>query len=186
MGDARLMFSVDLVGSALLVDAFRPIMAAGGSAVLFGSMAAYLIGDPQGEVADILAEPLADGAAERFAGSDAVGGDPGVAYGWAKRGVLALVRREAAAWAAGGARINSVSPGSIATPMGRQEIAGQPMMRLLLEQTPLGRMGDEKDVVEAVDFLLSDRAAYITGTDLLIDGGVVAALTTGAVDLGSS
>jgi NAD(P)-dependent dehydrogenase (short-subunit alcohol dehydrogenase family) len=181
MGDAARMFEVDLAGTALVVDAFEPVIAPGGAVVLFASMAAHLVvlGPPADPGLDeVLADPLAPGAAERFVASPVVGGDPGGAYAWAKRGVLRLVARKAAAYAARGARINSVSPGSIDTPMGRQELASQPAMAALVERTPVGRLGQAGDLVAAVDFLLSDAAAYVTGTDILVDGGVVASLTS--------
>lgn len=177
MGDARRMFTVDLQGSAHIVDAFGPVVAAGGAAVLFASMAARLVaGGSDAELDAILADPLSAGAADRFVGAAGVRDDPSMAYSWAKQGVVRLAARSAADWGGRGARINTVSPGSINTPMGRQEFAQQPMMAVLLEQTPLGRLGEDADVVAAVEFLLSDAAGYVTGTDLLVDGGVVAAL----------
>jgi NAD(P)-dependent dehydrogenase (short-subunit alcohol dehydrogenase family) len=178
MGDARTMFSVDLAGSAHIVKEFTSVMAEGGAAVLFASMAARLLaGAVDDELEPILTDPLAPDAPERFIRSRAVQDDPAMAYGYAKQGVVRLAARHAATWGQRGARINSVSPGSIDTPMGRQELAGQPAMVALLEQTPIARLGTEADVVAAVEFLLSDAASYITGTDLLIDGGIVAALS---------
>ena len=177
MGDHRRMFDVDLVGSALIVAAFRPLMAPGGSAVLFASMAAHLIAAADSsELDDILADPLAPGAAERFAAATAVAGDSGLAYAWSKAGVICLVRRSAPVWGQAGARINSVSPGTIDTPMGRQEMATHPAMQSMLDITPMGRMGRSEDLVAATEFLLSPASSYITGTDLLVDGGVVAAV----------
>lgn len=177
MGHPKLMFEVDLIGSALVVAAFEPLMAQGGAAVLFASMAGHLIaGADSSELDEILADPLAAGATERFTGAASVGGDPGLAYAWAKQGVIRLARRAASSWGRRGARINSVSPGSIDTPMGRQEMATHPAMHSMLEMTPMGRLGRAADLVAAVEFLLSDSAPYITGTDLLVDGGVVAAV----------
>ena len=177
MADHRRMFEVDLVGSALVVEAFEPHMAAGGAAVLFASMAAHLIGSADSsELDEILADPLAEGATERFAGSAAVANDSGLAYAWAKQGVIRLACRAAPRWGSHGARINSVSPGSIDTPMGRQEMATHPAMHSMLDITPMGRLGRAEDLVAAVEFLLSDSAGYITGTDLLVDGGLVAAV----------
>jgi NAD(P)-dependent dehydrogenase (short-subunit alcohol dehydrogenase family) len=102
--------------------------------------------------------------------------DPGVAYSWAKRGVQRLVRREAAAFGATGARICSVSPGMIDTPMGRQEYARQPMMRTLEDMTPLGRTGRADELAAVVTFLLSDEPSFVTGVDVLVDGGACAAV----------
>lgn len=174
MGDARRMLEVDLVGSLHMVESFAPVMASGGAAVLFASMAAHAAAAAASPDVDaVLRDPLAVGAAEQFLAH--VGGDPGFAYAMAKRGVILLARRSAPGWARRGVRINSVSPGSIATPMGHQELDGQPMMRTLLEQTPVQRLGTADEVVAAVDFLLSDAASYVTGSDLLVDGGAVAA-----------
>ena len=100
----------------------------------------------------------------------------GAAYGWAKRGVIRLVRREASAWGARGGRLLSVSPGIINTPMSRQELEKQPMMQVMLDNTPVPRMGAPSEVADLVAFLVSDNADYLTGTDILIDGGVSAAI----------
>jgi NAD(P)-dependent dehydrogenase (short-subunit alcohol dehydrogenase family) len=179
MGDARLMFAVDLAGAARLVGAFEPLMAPGGAGVLFASMAAHLAatGDA-GSLGEILADPLAPGAEDRFVSADQIAGDSSMAYGWAKRGVIELARRSAAPWGKRGARINSVSPGMIDTPMGRQEADAQPMMAVLLDGTPMARLGSDDDLVSAVSFLLSDQASFVTGVDLLVDGGVVAVITS--------
>ena len=96
---------------------------------------------------------------------------PGMAYAWAKRGVRRLVEREAAAFGSAGARICSVSPGTIDTPMGRQEFERQPGMRQLESIAPLGRSGHADEIAAVIDFLLSDQASFVTGTDVLVDGG---------------
>jgi NAD(P)-dependent dehydrogenase (short-subunit alcohol dehydrogenase family) len=177
MGSAHLMFAVDLAGPARVVAVFEDLMAPGGAAVLFASMAAHLTatGDP-GSLRDLLDNPMAPGAEDQFVASAEVGDDPSMAYGWAKRGVINLVRRSATPWGRHGARINSVSPGIIDTPMGRQEAEAHPAMATLVDRAPMAREGTDDDIVHAVTFLLSDNASYVTGTDLVIDGGVVAAI----------
>jgi NAD(P)-dependent dehydrogenase (short-subunit alcohol dehydrogenase family) len=178
MADWRLMFEVDLVGSARLFNLLAPLVVDGTAAVLFASMASQLLtptGDPA--VDALLDDPLADDLLDRLHGAigDSIT-DSGVAYAWAKRGVQRLARREALRWGPLGGRVCSISPGMIDTPMGQQEAAGQPAMAALLEVAPLGRFGRPEELADVVAFLVSDQATYLTGTDVLVDGGVCAAL----------
>jgi NAD(P)-dependent dehydrogenase (short-subunit alcohol dehydrogenase family) len=59
--------------------------------------------------------------------------------------------------------------------MGQQELAQQPAMQMLIAQTPLRRQGRPEEIASAVDFLVSADASFITGCDLLVDGGVTGA-----------
>ena len=97
------------------------------------------------------------------------------------------MRVEAASltWAARGARVNSVSPGVISTAMGQQELAGASgaLMRTMVESSATKRLGTPSDIAAAAAFLLSPEASFVTGTDLLVDGGVVAAIRSGAVPM---
>jgi NAD(P)-dependent dehydrogenase (short-subunit alcohol dehydrogenase family) len=178
MADWRRIFEVDLMGTARILAAFEPVMAEGGAAVCVASMAAPL-GAPRGSDANLetlLADPLTPDLLESLAALPALA-DPGAAYSWAKRGVIQLVALAAPAWGRRRARINSVSPGIIDTPMGRQELEQQASMEMLRDLTPLSRIGDAEDIAGVVMFLLSDEASFVTGIDVLVDGGVVAALS---------
>lgn len=176
MGSALAVFGVDLVGPALVVDAFGEVIAPGGAAVLVASMAARFAPEPTPDMGALLLDPLAEGVGEAFIASPLVGDHPGLAYAWAKRGVVQLAARTATLWGRRGVRINSVSPGTIDTPMGQRELAAEPMMSSMLEQTPAGRPGAADEIASVIEFLLSDGASYMTGTDVLVDGGIVAAL----------
>jgi NAD(P)-dependent dehydrogenase (short-subunit alcohol dehydrogenase family) len=174
----RQIFEVDLVGTALVIDALTPLVGPGTAAVCFASMAAHLVVPEGADAADaVLDDPLAPSFLDALASAIGPGiEDPGAAYSWAKRGVQRLVRRVAVGWGRRGARICSVSPGMIDTPQGRQEAAAQPAMAVLLEHTPLGREGESDELAAVVSFLVSDDASFLTGTDVLVDGGVVAAM----------
>jgi NAD(P)-dependent dehydrogenase (short-subunit alcohol dehydrogenase family) len=110
-----------------------------------------------------------DRAASRF-------DDTGLAYGWAKRGVVRAAARAAVTWGRRGGRVNSVSPGIIDTGMGRQEFDAQPIMQVMLDNTPVGRLGRAEEVAAVVRFLVSDDASFISGVDVLIDGGCLEGL----------
>jgi NAD(P)-dependent dehydrogenase (short-subunit alcohol dehydrogenase family) len=75
-----------------------------------------------------------------------------------------------------GGRVNSLSPGIIETPMGRQELEQQPYMRDMLAATPAGRAGKATDIASVVAFLVSDQASYVSGIDVLVDGGMLQGL----------
>jgi NAD(P)-dependent dehydrogenase (short-subunit alcohol dehydrogenase family) len=178
MADWRRIFAVDLVGTALLADVLRPLATAGTAMVCFASMAPLLgIAEPHPKADAALDEPLDERLFERI--HDALGPaveDPGLAYAWAKRGVQRFVQQEAVRLGPVGARISSVSPGVIDTPQGRQEAESHPFMEVLVQRTPLGREGRPEELAAVVAFLLSDEASFLTGVDVLVDGGVCAAL----------
>lgn len=171
MADARRVFEVDLVGTELLLNAFESLVLAGSAAVCFSSSAAYQIApfvDPEQDL--LLDSPLAPEFLDSIMGTVT---DPGYAYALAKRGVIRAVARAARRWGPRGGRVNSVAPGLIDTPMGRRELDQQPVMRTMLEHTPLHRLGQSSEVASAVAFLVSDDASFISGTDVLVDGGMI-------------
>lgn len=175
MGDWREVLGIDLVGTALVVEALRPLATAGTAFVCYASMAAHMSPFQNPEAAAAIDDPLSPDMTEKLRA--ALGEeieDSGSAYSWAKWGVTRLVRRESLQLGRAGARINSVSPGCIDTPMGRQEAEAHPSMGQLVEVSSLSRGGEARELAAATAFLLSDEASYITGTDVLVDGGTVA------------
>jgi NAD(P)-dependent dehydrogenase (short-subunit alcohol dehydrogenase family) len=168
---------VDLLGTALMLDAFGAVISSGGAGVFISSMAGMMASlDPEFELrlATTPTEHLLE-LAELASGAIS---DPATAYVIAKRANQVRVRAASLAWGRRGARVNTISPGVISTPMGAAELEGPSgeMMRAMIAGSSTGRIGTPEDIAGVVDFLISSDAAFITGTDLLVDGGVVASL----------
>ena len=110
-----------------------------------------------------------------------------VGYTATKGGVLAMTRALAAELAPRGIRVNSISPGTTDTPMLRAEFAAAPDPAREQAETessiPLGRIGQPVDIAAAAAFLLSDDAAYITGANLVVDGGRTSCFSIGTLGL---
>lgn len=178
MADWRRIFEVDLVGTALLAETLRPLATAGTAMVYFASMSPLLARvDPDPAVAAILDDPLDPDFLDKI--HDALGPTiehTAMAYPWAKHGVHRFARKEAVRLGPVGARACSLSPGIIDTPQGRQEASTHASMQRLIDATPLGRTGSSEDVASVVAFMLSDEAGFLNGVDILVDGGVFAAV----------
>ncbi|HZU65565.1 MAG TPA: SDR family oxidoreductase [Novosphingobium sp.] len=96
------------------------------------------------------------------------------AYTATKHGVVGLTRHGALRWAKGGIRVNAVCPGVIETPM-TAPLAANPDIRKTMDSlTPLGRMGEAREIAAAVLWLCSDEASFVTGHPLVVDGGATA------------
>jgi NAD(P)-dependent dehydrogenase (short-subunit alcohol dehydrogenase family) len=168
--------AIDVVGTARVLDAFEPHVEPGTVAVCIASMAGTMT-PLEAQALQLLATtPTDELSALELLDPDTL--DVASAYGIAKRANQVRVEAASVAWGRRGGRVVSLSPGVIATPMGRAELAGPfgDVMRSMIERSGTGRIGTPGDVAAAVEFLVSPGAAFITGTDLLVDGGVVAAM----------
>jgi len=173
MADPRRIVEVNLVGTARLLDALAPLVTTGSAAVCFASSAGYLPLELLGpELSQLVHEPRAEGFLDRAA---ALLPDSGMAYAWSKKGVQLEAAKAAVKWGPRGGRVVSLSPGLIDTPMGRQEFENQPMMKPMLDNTPLGRFGTAEEIAAVVSFLLCDDASFVSGIDVLVDGALGAA-----------
>lgn len=172
----RQIIDVDLIGSARVLDVFAQHVQPGTAAVFIASMAGSLI-QLDGETEQLLATTPTE-ELQTLAVLDTTTMTPGGAYPLAKRANQIRVAAASVTWGRRGGRVVSISPGVIATPMGRSELAGPfgDGMRGMVEQSGCGRLGTPDDIAAAVEFLTSSAASYITGIDLLVDGGTVAAL----------
>ncbi|MBO0863781.1 MAG: SDR family oxidoreductase [Mycobacterium sp.] len=180
---ADAVMAVDLLGVALSIEEFGRVIEPGGAGVVIASMAGHLQPalDPEVE------RQLAATPTDELLGLEACSSitDSGLAYAFAKRANQIRVAAAAATWGERGARINSISPGVISTAMGRAELSGESggFMQAMVDNAGLRRIGTPDDIAAATEFLLGPAAAFITGTDLSVDGGVTAAIRTGTIDL---
>lgn len=166
MADPQRIIDVNLIGSARLLNALFPLIGPGVAAVIISSIAGYSDnGVREAKLEDLLIE----GAGAKLA----EGKNHRQAYGASKAGVRLLCASQATPWGRKGARICSLSPGLIETPMAMLEKENQPSMAALEQATPLGRWGTAEEIADVVEFLLSDKASFVTGSDILVDGGIV-------------
>jgi NAD(P)-dependent dehydrogenase (short-subunit alcohol dehydrogenase family) len=173
---------VDVIGTARVLDAFEPHVRPGTVAVCIASMAGTMTTLPP-DVLQLLATTPTD-ELHALAVLDPTTMIPGIAYGIAKRANHVRVQAASIPWGRRGGRVVSISPGVISTPMGQAELAGPfgDSMRSMIEMSATRRVGTPDDIAAAAEFLASPAASFITGTDLLVDGGVIAALGTTLVE----
>jgi NAD(P)-dependent dehydrogenase (short-subunit alcohol dehydrogenase family) len=185
MAPVKAILEVDLVGTALVLEEFGRVVAPGGAGVVISSMAGYMPPPLPLEMDQALARTPTDELLQLpFLSAGAVP-NTGAAYALSKRANHLRVQQASLTWGERGARVNSISPGIIATPMAQQEMSseGGPVYRAMIEKSATGRMGTPEDVASAAAFLLGPESSFMTGADLLIDGGVIAALRSGRLQL---
>ncbi|MEU4667358.1 SDR family NAD(P)-dependent oxidoreductase [Amycolatopsis sp. NPDC023774] len=151
VGEWRRVLDVNLTGYFILLKQVIPAMAAGGG----GSIV---------QIASI-------------AGHTGYGFS---SYTAAKGGVLALTKQLAAELAVDGIRINSVSPGVVHSGLNRDTLGNENIRAATVANTPLGRIGEPDDIARVVAFLAGPGADYVTGTDLVADGGMISTIHWGS------
>jgi len=113
------------------------------------------------------------GVIVNMASMSAIIGNPGVSiYSASKGGVVALTQSAAIEYAASGIRINAISPGVISTPM--VDDIPTPLLEDIQSKHPIGRLGKPEEIADAVVWLCSDKASFVTGHNMVIDGGYTA------------
>lgn len=177
------ILQVDLYGTAIVLEEFGKVIAAGGSGVVIASQSGHRLRALSPEEDRALAlTPAEELLALPLLAPDQVT-DPLHAYQLSKRGNALRVMAEAVRWGERGARINSISPGIIFTPLAQDEFAGPrgPGYRRMIEVSAAGRVGTADEVATVAALLMGPDGGFITGSDFLMDGGVTAAYRFGAL-----
>jgi NAD(P)-dependent dehydrogenase (short-subunit alcohol dehydrogenase family) len=171
-----LILRVDLYGTALVLEEFGTVISQGGSAVVIASQSGHRLHALTPEQDRALATtPVEDLLSLPMLAPDEVT-DPLHADQLSKRGNVLRVMAEAVRWGERRARVNAISPGIIITPLARDELTGPrgEGYRRMLSQSPAGRAGTPDEVATVAALLMGPDGAFITGTDVLMDGGVTA------------
>ena len=177
----EVILRVDLYGTSVLLEEFGKVIASGGSAIVISSQSGHRL--PALSLEQNFA--LATTPAEELLGLDFLQpteiGTTLRAYQYAKRCNVLRCAAQACEWGKRGARVNSVSPGIIMTPLAYDEINGPrgEGYRTMLSTMPAGRAGTVDEIGELCAFLMSDKASFISGSDFLADGGCTAAYRYG-------
>ena len=175
---------LDGVGTGYALDAFGKVMAAGGAGVVISSQTGYMMRLPDEVELQILNTPT-EGLMDIAYIKETALQNSGYAYIIAKR-INHLQAQKAAAttWKERRARINTLSPGVIVTPLAYDEFAAAgDNYQKMIDASAAMRTGSSDEIAEAGAFLLGEHAGFINGTDLLIDGGTIAAMRTGVFGL---
>ncbi|WP_041138866.1 SDR family oxidoreductase [Beduini massiliensis] len=178
------ILKLDLLGTAYALDEFGKVIGEGGAGLIISSMTGYMPNDltKEDELAlvntpteSLLSLPCL--SSERIKNS-------GTAYVVSKRANHMRVQSAAMTWGKRKARINTISPGIVVTPLAYDEFNSEGnSYQQMIEASARQRVGTSDEIAAAGAFLLSDDAAFITGTDLLIDGGMIAAINSGKMKM---
>ncbi|UKA60529.1 SDR family oxidoreductase [Arthrobacter sp. FW306-2-2C-D06B] len=175
------ILAVDLYGTAVLLEEFGNVIAPGGAGVVIASQSGHRLGALTAEENAALATTPADALLILpMLRPDQVT-DSLHAYQLAKRGNSLRVKAEAVQWGKRGARINTISPSIIFTPLAKDELT-EPRgegYRYMIELSPVGRGGTPDEVGTVGALLMGADRAFITGSDFLMDGGVTASFFYG-------
>jgi NAD(P)-dependent dehydrogenase (short-subunit alcohol dehydrogenase family) len=177
------ILKVDLYGTALVLEEFGSVIAPGGAGVVISSQSGHRLPPLTAEQNKALATtPVEELLGLPFLQPDQVT-DPLHAYQLSKRGNSLRVMAEAVRWGKRGARVNTISPGIVITPLAKDELTGPrgAGYRRMIESCPVGRAGTPDEVGSVGALLMGPDGGFLTGSDILMDGGVTAAYWFGEV-----
>jgi NAD(P)-dependent dehydrogenase (short-subunit alcohol dehydrogenase family) len=175
--------SPNMASGEKVLEEFGRVIAPNGAGVIISSMAGYMLPSLSQEqnvalaltpTDDLLKLPFLAPYKESLS-----------AYSFAKRANHLRVQAETFKWAERGARINSISPGIILTALAQHELDSPigAIYKSMIEQSAAKRMGTPDETANIAAYLLGNESSFVTGSDFLIDGGVIAAMQTGRMKL---
>lgn len=179
----EVIFKVDLYGTAVLLEEVGKVIAPGGVGVTISSQSGKRMPQLTAEEDALLAcTPTEELLSLELLQPENIK-DTLHAYQTAKRCNEKRVMAEAVKWGERGARINSISPGIIVTPLAIDEFNGPrgDFYKNMFAKCPAGRPGTADEVANVAELLMSDKGAFITGTDFMCDGGATASYYYGAL-----
>lgn len=171
------ILQVDLYGTAVLLEEVGKVIQPGGVGVTISSQSGYRMAALGAEIDEQLAMTPTDKLLSLDILNPSNIEDSLHAYQLSKRCNGKRVMSEAVKWGAKGARINSISPGIVVTPLALDEFNGPrgDFYKNMFANSPAGRPGTADEIANLAELVMSPQGAYITGSDLLIDGGATAA-----------
>ena len=170
------ILKVDLYGTAVLLEEVGEVIRKGGTGVTISSQSGHRMPALTPAEDELLATTPTEELLSLAMLQPSAIRDTLHAYQMAKRCNVKRVMAEAVKWGKRGARINSISPGIIVTPLALDEFNGPrgEFYKNMFAKCPAGRPGTADEVANVAELLMSDRGAFITGADFLIDGGATA------------
>lgn len=180
----QLILKVDLYGTALVLEQFGDVIIPGGACVVIASQSGHRLPPLSIEQNKALATTPVDELLNLpFLQPDQVM-DSLHAYQLSKRGNSLRVMAEAVRWGRRAARVNTISPGIIITPLANDELKGPrgEGYRKMIESSVAKRAGTPDEVANVASLLMGSDGAFITGSDFLMDGGVTATYWYGNID----
>ncbi|WP_065219980.1 MULTISPECIES: SDR family oxidoreductase [Butyricimonas] len=170
------ILKVDLYGTAVLLEEVGKVIAPGGSGVTISSQSGHRMPALSPEIDELLATTPSEDLLNLEVLQKGNIKDTLHAYQMAKRCNVKRVMAEAVKWGERGARINSISPGIIITPLAMDELNGTrgEFYKNMFARCPAGRPGTADEIAHVAELVLSEKGAFITGSDFLVDGGATA------------
>lgn len=170
------ILEVDLYGTSVLLEEFGKVISEDGSCVVISSQSGHRLGALSQEENELLALTPTEELLDLKMLQEENVKSTLTAYQLAKRCNVLRVASEAVKWGKKGARVNSISPGIIITPLANDELNGPrgENYKKMLDLSPAHRAGTPDEVGDLCEFLMSSRGRFVTGTDILIDGGTTA------------